>query len=731
MTDTEQIQEAFDELLYALRKDTSEGSKEKIREAFEFAAKAHSGVRRKSGEPYIMHPLGVAMIAVKELGLGKTSAIAALLHDVVEDTDYTVEDISNLFGPKIATIVDGLTKITGVMDKDTSQQAESFRKMILTLSDDVRVILVKIADRLHNMRTLASMPEHKRVKIASETLYVYAPLTHRMGLYAIKSELEDLSMKYQHPAEYSFIEKEILKYREQKACIFEMFTQPIKERLDNHGYTYTLTARTKSVYSVWNKMQSRNINVDEIYDLLAVRIIFEPKDEKLEKLNCWDIYTLITELYKPKLDRIRDWISIPKANGYEALHLTVMGPQGQWFEVQIRSNRMNEVAEKGLAAHWKYKGDSEYSELDKWLSSIKEVLEQPNTTALEFLDDFRLNLFVNEIRVFTPKGAMITLPQGATVLDFAYEIHTHIGSTCIGAKVNHKLVAMSHVLKGGDQIEVLTTETQRPNLDWLNFINTTKARTNIQFALRKERKEMITMGRNIFSTAVTKFNVPVTDEILDKLLVHYNLITRDDLFVELGRGVISSVDLEKNVQKRIENRFIRYWKLQFQLGPKKQRKVKNTDDLVNKLSRKNNDDIDFQTASCCNPIPGDDVVAFDLDKDNITIHKRSCANAVRLMASFGNKIVPVEWVSHTKMSFLAEIKISGIDKTGIVGDIVAKISKEAKIRMKIVHFEANDGIFEGLIKLYVYNTSDLSKLISKLMKLDGIKNVQRMETEEN
>ena len=467
MNEQEMIEAAFDDLIKSLRKGTTEESVKLIRRAFEFAREAHQGVRRKSGEPYILHPLAVAKIAVKEIGLGTKSAVAALLHDVVEDTDYTVEDIANLFGPKIASLVDGLTKISEAMGSNTTKQAESFRKMILTLADDVRVILIKIADRLHNMRTLDSMPEHKQVRIASETLYIYAPLAHRMGLHAIKTELEDLSLKYENPVEYQELEQRIHDYRDEHTGLYQQFIAPIRERLTESGYHYEITARTKSVYSVWSKMQRRHISFDEIYDLLAVRIVFEPKDNQPEKWQCWNIYSLITDMYSPKPERIRDWVSVPKANGYEALHLTVMGPGGKWIEVQIRSRRMDEIAEKGLAAHWKYKGDNAEAsnEVDKWLAGIKEMLEQPGTDALEFLDEFKLNLFAKEIRVFTPKGEMRTLPKNATVLDFAYDIHTEIGNSCIGGKVNHKLVPMSHQLQSGDQVEVLTSDKQKPHRD--------------------------------------------------------------------------------------------------------------------------------------------------------------------------------------------------------------------------------------------------------------------------
>ncbi|MDE5612257.1 MAG: RelA/SpoT family protein, partial [Odoribacter sp.] len=695
-----------------------------IKEAFEFANEAHKGVRRRSGEPYIMHPLAVARIATQEIGLGTTSVIAALLHDVVEDTDYTVEDISNLFGAKVATIVDGLTKISGVMGSDTSQQAESFRKMILTLADDVRVILIKIADRLHNMRTLASMPEHKQVKIASETLYIYAPLAHRMGLHAIKTELEDLSMKYEHPEEYEMIARKIEAYERQFSALFEEFIKPIREQLDKNGYEYGITARTKSVYSVWSKMQRRNISFDEIYDLLAVRIVFKPKEGQPEKWQCWNIYSLITDIYSPKPERIRDWVSVPKANGYEALHLTVMGPEGQWFEVQIRSERMDEVAEKGLAAHWKYKNEGESSELDKWLAGIKEILNQPEATALEFLDEFKLNLFVKEIRVFTPKGYMRTLPKGATALDFAYDIHTEIGNTCIGAKVNHKLVPMSHKLCSGDQVEILTSDKQKPQKEWLDFVVTAKARTHINATFKKRRKELLRNGIGVYEALVKKLGLPPTSETLNKVLNHYMLPNREDLYVEIGKQNITEEDLEKALQKRAENRFVKYWKLQFLWSGKDgdDKRKSGTDLPIDPES-------DFAIAPCCNPIPGDDVVGLNIAGTRVTIHKRSCPEAIRLMASFGDKIVPVKWVSHKLMSFLAVIKITGIDTPGIVSEITTLVTKEEKVNMRMIHFDTQDGIFEGVIHLYVHNTEDVSNVVSRISQVKGVESVARVEAE--
>ena len=729
MDEQEMIETAFDDLIKSLRKGTTEESMKMIRRAFEFAREAHQGVRRKSGEPYILHPLAVAKIAVKEIGLGTKSAVAALLHDVVEDTDYTVEDIANLFGPKIASLVDGLTKISEVMGSNTTKQAESFRKMILTLADDVRVILIKIADRLHNMRTLDSMPEHKQVKIASETLYIYAPLAHRMGLHAIKTELEDLSLKYENPVEYQELEKRIHDYRDEHTGLYQRFIAPIRERLTESGYRYDITARTKSVYSVWSKMQRRHISFEEIYDLLAVRIVFDPKDNQPEKWQCWNIYSLITDMYSPKPERIRDWVSVPKANGYEALHLTVMGPGGKWIEVQIRSRRMDEIAEKGLAAHWKYKGDNAEAsnEVDKWLAGIKEMLEQPGTDALEFLDEFKLNLFAKEIRVFTPKGEMRTLPKGASVLDFAYDIHTEIGNSCIGGKVNHKLVPMSHRLQSGDQVEVLTSDKQKPQSDWLDFIVTAKARNNILMVFRREKKEQIRIGTTMFEKLLEDMKLPFGAENLNKALLHLKLQHKDDLYVSLAKGHLDIEDVRKALKKKSENKFVKYWKLQF-FKSDKDKSVPDKEEEKGKVINDITDDAsDFIIAPCCNPIPGDDVVGMKIDGDKITVHKRKCPEAIRLMSSYGDKIVPVKWVSHKIMSFLAVIKLNGIDSIGIVSDITMIISKESNVNMRTVHFETKDGIFEGMIHLYVHNTADLNNLMMKIASLKGVENVSRVE----
>lgn len=732
MTEQEIIEAAFEDLLNSMRKGTTEENKKLIRVAFEFANEAHQGVRRKSGEPYILHPIAVAKIATKEIGLGTKSVIAALLHDVVEDTDYTVEDISNLFGPKIASLVDGLTKISEVMGSNTTKQAESFRKMILTLADDVRVILIKIADRLHNMRTLDSMPEHKQVKIAGETLYIYAPLAHRMGLHAIKTELEDLSLKYENPEEYKVLEKRIQAYKTENTNLFQQFIIPIRERLAENGYQFEITARTKSVYSVWSKMQRRHISFEEIYDLLAVRIVFVPKSNQPEKWQCWNIYSLITDLYSPKPERIRDWVSVPKANGYEALHLTVMGPGGRWIEVQIRSERMDEIAERGFAAHWKYKGDTDSnSELDKWLAGIKEMLEQPGTDALEFLDEFKMNLYAKEIRVFTPKGDMKTLPKGATALDFAYDIHTEIGNSCIGAKVNHKLVPMSHVLQSGDQVEVLTSDKQKPQSDWLDFVVTAKAKTNISAVCRKEKKEQTRNGGAIFEKLLDDMHLPDSPETMRKALNHLKLNTKEELFISLAKGHLDVEEVKRALKRKSENKFVKYWKLQFFKNDKSdatkeggaENKKKEDEKVFNDIVE---DASDFIIAPCCNPIPGDDVVGMKID-NKITVHKRKCPEAIRLMSSYGDRIVPVKWVSHKIMSFLAVIKLNGIDSMGIVSDITMIISKENNVNMRTVHFETKDGIFEGMIHLYVHNTADLNNLMMKIASLKGVENVSRVE----
>jgi GTP pyrophosphokinase len=715
----------------SLREETTEENRRLIRTAFLLANEAHKGAKRESGEPYILHPIAVAKIVSVEIGLGTKSVMAALLHDVVEDADYTIEDISIFFGPKIASLVDGLTKIDGVMDVNTTKQAENFRKIILTLADDVRVILIKIADRLHNMRTLGSLPERKQVKISGETLFIYAPLAHRMGLHAIKSELEDLSLKYENPDEYALLRDRIQRYRHDNADFLQRFIAPVRERLVENGYKFEITARTKSVYSVWLKMQRQNITFDEVFDILAVRVIFDPKDDQPEKWQCWHIYSLITDLYSPRQERIRDWVSVPKSNGYEALHVTVMGPGGGWIEVQIRTTRMDDIDEKGLAAHWKYKREDAdpISELDKWLIDIKEMLERTDSDALGLLDDFKLNLLTKEIQVFTPKGDMKTFPKGSTILDFAYEIHTELGNTCIGAKVNHKLEPVSYVLRNGDQVEVLTSDMQSPRGEWINFIVTAKAKHHIMVAFRKERKEQALQGMSIFEDILRKMNLASTPELLDKALLHLKLEDKDDLYLGLFKQQISTEEVRKALKRKSESKFTRYWKLQFfkndkERAPSNGQTAKTT---TEQDAGQKDDILDLVIATDCNPIPGDGVVALKMDDGKIIVHKRACPEAIRLMASHANRIVPVKWVSYKVKSYLAAMHMSGIDTIGIVSEITRVISKENNVNIRSVHFDTRDGIFDGIIYLYIQNTADLNNLMMRITALKGVEKVVRVE----
>jgi len=720
MDENKIIREAYKDLVKSLRHGTTDEKKKLIRKAFEYANVAHKGVVRKSGEPYITHPIAVAKICAKEIGLGTTSIVSAMLHDVVEDTDYTIEDIRIDFGEKIANIVAGLTKISGLMNNDTNLQAENFKKIILTLAEDVRVILIKIADRLHNMRTLDSLAEYKQIRISSETLYIYAPLAHRMGLYKIKSELEDLSLKYEQPQEYKFINEKIEGYKHQFSDLLEKFTAPIKEKLNINNYTYNVTARTKSVYSVWRKMKVKNLKFDEIYDLLAIRIVFKPKVTMSEKLQCWNIYSIITDLYSPKPERIRDWLSVPKATGYEALHLTVMGPEGHWFEVQIRSERMNELAEKGLAAHWKYKEhETDSSEIDKWLSGIKDMLDQPDSSAIQFMDEFKLNLYAKEIRVFTPKGEMITLAKGATALDFAYEINTEIGNKCIGAKINHKLVPMSQILMSGDQVEILTSDKQKPQKEWIDFIATAKARTKIHQEFAKERKKDVQKGKDIFARVLKKLNLTETQKQLEKAIKGVNIKNTEDFYMEISKNSITETDIKKILTKKEKSSFIKYWHLQFLMGHKDE----------NKKKLKGKEDSKFIIAECCKPIPGDNVVGLKLEDNKIFVHKKSCPEAIKLMSNYGDKIVQIKWVTQNVMSYLVNIKVNGINIPGVVSEVTGMIAKENKISMKTIHFENKDGIFEGILSLYINNANDLMTLLANIAKINGIKNVRRIDNE--
>ena len=724
----ELIRKEFDELVAICPKCQTQKGYKLVKKAFELAHDAHKGVRRKSGEPYILHPLAVARIAAEEIGLGSTGVAASLLHDVIEDTDYTYEDLEAIFGTKVAAIVDGLTKLSGVFDKNQSAQAENFRKLLLTMVEDIRVIIIKLADRLHNMRTLGSMPEHKRLKIAGETLFMYAPLAHRLGLYAIKTELEDLSLKYEHPSIYKDITNKIESKKLKNKDILDKFIAPIRQSLKNAGIEFEIKSRPKSVYSIWSKMQKKNIPVDEIYDVLAIRIVFNANTLIPEKAQCWNIYSLITDIYKPKPDRLRDWVSTPKANGYEALHATVMGPIGKWVEIQVRSERMDEIAERGFAAHYKYKGAHEKeSELDNWLQRIRDMLDNPVSDSLEFLDDFKLNLFASEISIFTPKGQVKILPKGATALDFAFEIHTHLGYKCIGAKVNYKLVPVSHVLKSGDQVEILTSEKQEPKYDWIKIVTTAKAKTAIKDAFKKERKEFIAKGEKIVEEALNRKKLTTNNRILSKLLRYYELDKKEELYVKLGNGSIVIKNLDKILREKTSNKWIKYWGLSF--GGKKDKNEKNK-----KIDKRKpivlNDDTDkasYIIASCCNPIPGDDVVGYVDEEEKVILHSRKCPIAIKLMSSKGNQLVSAEWTTHKLLSFLAIINLTGIDQIGIVSKITKVISEDQNVNMRSIHVESHDGIFDGSIYLYIHNVEDLNNLIYRLMKIKGVHTVTREE----
>ena len=705
-----------------------------IRKAFKMANEAHRGTRRKSGEPYIIHPLEVAFIVSEEIGLGVTSTVSAILHDVVEDTDLTIEDIENAFGKKIASIVDGLTKISGVFDKESnSLQAENFRKMLLTLSDDVRVIFVKLADRLHNMRTLGSLPRNKQIKIAGETIYLYAPLAHRLGLYRVKSELEDLSLKYRYPEVYNEISEKILLSEERRLHLINHFSLPIIDALANNGFKFDISGRPKSIYSIWQKMHQKDVSFEEIYDLFAIRIVFTPREEIAEKTQCWNIYSIITDIYPPKPERIRDWVSTPKANGYEALHTTVMGPHGKWMEVQIRSNRMDEIAERGFAAHWKYKDKtSPESELDKWIKRIRETLETPSGDALEFLDDFKLNLFSSEIMVFTPKGHIITLPKDATALDFAYEIHTEIGNKAIGAKINHRLVPFSHTLSSGDQVEILSSDVQKPTLEWYQFVTTVKAKTAIKNALKAETKNRTDVGKQILIDKLKELKLTPSSRILKKLVPAYDSTHKDELYSKIGSGIIILDDLKEVLSKNTKNKWVRVWDLSVGRVTKKTESKEEYDSRGTMILREHvgNKHNTYHLAKCCSPIPGDEVVAVRQEDGTVLVHRTDCNIAVKIMSSQGNKLVAAKWTQHKVLSYLAKIQLNGWDRFGVYNTITNTITKELNISMRTINLHGHDGIFNGTIDLYVHNTNDLNNLILNLMKLRGVEAVHRVDVTE-
>jgi GTP diphosphokinase / guanosine-3',5'-bis(diphosphate) 3'-diphosphatase len=734
--DKNYIQAEYDTLINSLLRSGKDGDKELINKAFRIANEAHWNMRRKSGEPYIIHPISVAKIVNQEVGLGAKSIAVALLHDVVEDTEYSLEDVERDFGPKIASLIDGLTKISGTYNKEnsSSQQAENFRKMLLTLSDDLRVILIKIADRLHNMRTLDSLPEHKKMKVAGETIFLYAPLANRLGLYAIKSELEDLSFKFRQPQIYEEIATK-LKHNEKKhISIINKFALPLIQKLTETGLKFDISGRPKSIFSIWKKMQSKNVPFEEIYDVLAVRIVFEPLPGIPEKTQCWNIYSIITDSYLPKPDRLRDWVSRPKPNGYEALHVTVMGPEGKWVEVQIRSKRMDEIAERGYAAHWKYKGD-EYpvSELDKWVKKIRLMLENPNEDPIEFLDEFKMNLFSSEIMVFTPKGLLISLPKGASVLDFAYEIHTEVGNKAIGAKINYKLNPVNATLMSGDQVEVITSDIAKPEREWLSYVKTSKAQEAIKNALKLESKENIQHGIEILEHKLKEIGLTLNADVIKQLLLSYDVLNKDDLYLSIGLGRIDLENLKKIFKKNQSINVIKYWELKL-IGSKKDKKeAGNSLEKIDKsgpfLLRENveNAEQSYEIAGCCNPIPGDEVMGYHSPENTIIIHKPKCPVAIRLMSNEGNRIIAVKWAIHKLVSFLARISMTGIDRIGLVNDITKIISSELKANMTNINISVKNGIFEGTIDLYIHHTKDLNNLILKISNISGLKSVRRVE----
>lgn len=737
IADEEMINQAFHELLNDYLNTKHRKKVEIITKAFNFANQAHKGIKRRSGEPYIMHPIAVASIVCNEIGLGSTSICAALLHDVVEDTDYTVEDIENIFGPKIAQIVDGLTKISGGIFGDrASAQAENFKKLLLTMSNDIRVILIKIADRLHNVRTLGSMLPNKQYKIAGETLYIYAPLANRLGLYKIKTELENLSFKYEHPEEYAEIEEKLNATAAERDKVFNDFTAPIRTQLDKMGLKYRILARVKSIYSIWNKMQTKHVPFEEIYDLLAVRIIFEPRNEEEELNDCFDIYVSISKIYKPHPDRLRDWVSHPKANGYQALHVTLMGNNGQWIEVQIRSERMNDVAEQGFAAHWKYKeggGSEDEGELEKWLRTIKEILDDPQPDAIDFLDTIKLNLFASEIFVFTPKGELKTMPQNSTALDFAFSLHTDIGSHCIGAKVNHKLVPLSHKLQSGDQVEILTSKSQRVQPQWEVFATTARARAKIAAILRKERKANQKIGEEILSEFLKKEEVRPEEAVIEKLRKLHNAKNEEELLAAIGSKAIVLGEADKNElkEKQTSN-----WKkyLTFSFGNSKEKQEEKEPQEKEKINPKEVLKLTEESlqkkyimAECCHPIPGDDVLGYVDENDRIIIHKRQCPVAAKLKSSYGNRILATEWDTHKELSFLVYIYIKGIDSMGLLNEVTQVISRQLNVNIRKLTIETEDGIFEGKIQLWVHDVDDVKTICNNLKKIQNIKQVSRVE----
>lgn len=703
-----------------------------IKKAFTLALEAHKDMRRKSGEPFIFHPLTVAEICVEEIGLGTTAIVAALIHDVVEDTDIELTDIERMFGNKITKIVDGLTKIRGVFDYGTSAQAENFRKMLFTLSEDVRVILIKLADRLHNMRTLDSMPRNKQLKVSNETIYLYAPLAHRLGLNAIKTELEDLYLKYTEQNVYDEIALKIDESKASRNKFIKLFVAPLKEELDRLKVNYEIKSRPKSVYSIYNKMRTQNIPFEEVYDLFAIRIIIDSPEEH-EKSFCWQVYSIVTDYYTPNPDRLRDWISTPKANGYESLHTTVMAKNGQWVEVQIRTTRMDDIAEKGYAAHWKYKDNaSKYeSNLEKWLVRVRELLERQDLTALEFVDDFRGNLFNEEVFVFTPKGQLKTLPFGSTALDFAFEIHTDVGSKCIGAKVNQRLVSINHVLKNGDQVEILTSSKQKPHEDWLRIVVSTKAKTKIKEALKEDRKIVADEGKEILKRKMKQLKIDIHPGKIDQLRMFFNMPSNFELYYRIGNGIIDVGDLRRFKEWKATNKTK-------PAAPEDEGKAVEQEMSKSKDAQKDilliGDDmnvVEYKLAKCCTPIPGDEVFGFVTMNEGIKIHRINCTNAPELMANHGNRVIKSKWTSQQEVAFLTGLKVVGTDRVGLINDVSKIISEELKVNMSSISFRSDKGIFDGEIMLYVNDTRHLDLLMRKLETVDGVVKVARFDSRGN
>ena len=745
--DDELINGAFQTLLDSYLSSRHRKKVDLITKAFNFARQAHKGVRRLSGEPYIMHPIAVAQIACSEIGLGSTSICSALLHDVVEDTDYTVEDIENIFGPKIAQIVDGLTKISGgIFGEQASAQAENFKKLLLTMSDDIRVILIKIADRLHNMRTLDSQPANKQYKIAGETLYIYAPLAHRLGLYKIKSELENLSFKFEHPEEFAAIQKKLATTQASRHELFDKFTQPIEDALNQMGIKYTIKERIKTPYSIWSKMQNMHVTFEEIYDILAVRIIFTPRSREEEVNECFNIYVAISKIYKSHPDRLRDWLNHPKANGYQALHVTLMSKQGRWIEVQIRSDRMDEIAEQGFAAHWKYKeGDDdeeEYTEdeaeLNEWLRTIKEILDDPQPDAMDFLDAIKLNLFASEIFVFTPKGEIKTMPAGCTALDFAFSIHTFLGSHCIGAKVNHKLVPLSHKLNSGDQVEILTSKSQHVQPAWIDFVSTAKAKGKIQAILRRLGREVQKRGEEILTEWLQKNNREFSLALADQLAEYHDIKRREDFFQALGEKTVllGEKDLDeisgKNKKKASAGggwrKYVPFVKA------KKQEEEPEVELFVvpEKFNRKKpiyitDENIrQYKFPSCCHPIPGDDALGYIDNKNQIEIHKRTCPVAAKLKSGFGNRILDAKWDMHKKLYFIATIRIGGIDRVGLLNEVTQIISSQMSVNIRNLTITCEDGMFDGTLELRVHDREDVRLITENLKNVEDLKEISEI-----